>query len=356
VIGPDDKRVYVVLGSDFWVKGHTLADEDFSDVDPSHVRAWNLASGAPATPLFEGSARVHYLQFDPLGQRLIGGRDGWLRIWDARTGAVLSRPIAHKEAITQRVLSADGRYLATASQDATARVWDARTGEPETPPLAHRQATAGLFQRGVLAVAFNVDATWLASAGADHRIHVWHIGTGQPLGPDLKVDFTPQTVTFNQDRQELVATGANGQRQVYDLSPIAARADNLALWAEALSARRFDASEVLVMLNSRETGERLARMQNIPGLSPAPTRAQVLHWHASRATLGATWRGEEPSARFHRGQIDRIEAGGEIWVEKRPAAALLPAINRRVPADDGLEGNPAPPAAADSSPKRNPTR
>jgi hypothetical protein len=345
----------VVLGSDFWVKGHTLADKDFSDVDPGHVRAWDLASGIPTTPPFEGSAGVHYLQFDPPGQRLIGGRDGWLRIWDARTGAVLSRPIEHKETITQRVFSADGRYLATASQDATARVWDARTGEPETPPLAHRQATTGLFQRGVLAVAFNVDATWLASAGADHRIRLWHIGTGQPLGPELRVDFVPQTIAFDQARQELVATGANGERQVYDLSPIAARPDDLALWAEALSARRFDPSEVLVMLGSRETGERLARVQNVPGLGPAPTRAQVLHWHASRAALGATWGGEEPSARFHRGQIQRIEAGGEIWVEQGPAATLPPAVNPQVPADDGLEDGPAPPAA-NSSPRRNPMR
>ena len=46
----------------------------------------------------------------------------------------------------------------------------------------------------------------------------------------------------------------------------------------------------------------------------------------------ATWRGEEPSARFHRRQIERIEAGGEIWANQRPSASLQPAINRRVPA------------------------
>jgi WD40 repeat protein len=319
VIGPNDERVYVVLGSDFWVKGHTLADKDLSDVDPGHVRAWFLESCTPATPPFEGSAGVHYLQFAPAGRQLIGGWEGWLRIWDAHTGKVLSQRIEHTQMITQRVFSADGRYLATASQDATARVWDALTGKPQTPPLVHRSATAGLFQRGVLAVTFNFDATWLASAGTDRRVRVWHISTGQPLGPELRVDFIPQTVAFDRVRQELEVTGTNERRQVFDLRPITTHAEDLALWAESLSAHRFDASEVLVMLGSQETNERLASVHDTPGLSQAPTRSQVLYWHLSRAALGSTWRGEDPSVRFHCRQIERIEADGEIWTDQRQA-------------------------------------
>jgi hypothetical protein len=50
----------------------------------------------------------------------------------------------------------------------------------------------------------------------------------------------------------------------------------------------------------------------IPGVSPGPTFQQALHWHSSRAAYGKSLEGEDPSARFHRQQIDRIKAAEDI--------------------------------------------
>jgi len=331
VIGPQDDRVHVVLSNDFFLKGHTLADKDYSDVTPGHVRAWDLATGRPATPVLEDSARVTNLQFDASGQRLIGSWEGGLQLWDARSGAKLTSPIEGGG----WVFSADGRYIATAGHGG-ARVWDARTGAPRTQWLAHRAATAGLIQKGAVALAFNDDATWLATAWADRRVRVWNIETGQPLGPEQRLDFVPSSVAFDAARQALVVTrgqellvmgdqavavtGGQAQlvtrgvkdRQVLDLRPVNARGEDLALLAQALSARRFDPTEVLVMLGSQEVAEQLARVKAVLGLSAGPTLQQVLQWHASRAAYGKSLEGEDPSARFHRQQIDRIKAADGI--------------------------------------------
>ena len=68
---------------------------------------------------------------------LTASEDGTARVWDARTGEPVGKPLEHQGAVNSASFSADGSRVVTASADETARVWDARTGEPVGKPLEH---------------------------------------------------------------------------------------------------------------------------------------------------------------------------------------------------------------------------
>ena len=68
--------------------------------------------------------------------------------------------------------SADGRLLATVSDDGTARLWDPATGE-------HRRTLTGVHRPGGRAVAFSPDGRLLATASTDGTARLWDPATGE---------------------------------------------------------------------------------------------------------------------------------------------------------------------------------
>jgi WD40 repeat protein len=75
---------------------------------------------------------VSHLAFSPDGSVLAGTAGIRLRIWDLTT----DREVAHHKRGPKHfqglAFTADGRFLATVSNDETVRVWDARSWEEHT--------------------------------------------------------------------------------------------------------------------------------------------------------------------------------------------------------------------------------
>lgn len=157
------------------------------------ARVWN-ATGSPSTPVFEHSDKVLAASFSPDGTRVVtAGQDRIARVWDAVTGKALTPPLVHQDeghpgappredqseaglGVGAASFSADGARVVTAISG-PARIWDARTGRLLTPPLEGKE-------RGDVEVAsFSPDGGRVVTVHHDGSALVWDGRTGAPLVP-----------------------------------------------------------------------------------------------------------------------------------------------------------------------------
>ena len=68
--------------------------------------------------------------FSPDGTRIVSGSyDKLAIIWDAKTGAIIGKPLkGHSKGITCVSFSPEGTVIATGSEDKLAMIWDAKLG------------------------------------------------------------------------------------------------------------------------------------------------------------------------------------------------------------------------------------
>ncbi|MBI3725967.1 protein kinase [bacterium] len=105
--------------------------------------------------------------------RLVAGacEDRAVRLWDARSGALLDTAHGHGAGVRSVAFDREGRYLASGSSDKTARLWDVeRNGS-----LVKLRHAATLFAQAdsVSMVAFDPAGKRLATASRDGRVTLW---------------------------------------------------------------------------------------------------------------------------------------------------------------------------------------
>ena len=132
----------------------------------------------------------------------VGGVEGSLRLWDARTGrCALALPRAHNgEAITGLCRSPGGEAVASLGMDGALRAWDARPFCAS--PSRLRRAYAGAansFEQAPLKPAWSACGTRLAAgSAADRMVYIWDADSGRVeyrlpghTGAVNAVDFHP---------------------------------------------------------------------------------------------------------------------------------------------------------------------
>jgi WD40 repeat protein len=136
------------------------------------VKLWDAKTGAVVQTLTGHTDFVTSVAFSPDGTRLASGsHDNTVKLWDATTGAVIQTLTGHTGEVTSVAFSPDGARLASGSNDKKVKLWDAKTG-------AVVQALTG-HTGGVARVAFSPDGARLASKDQKQRVKVWDVATGK---------------------------------------------------------------------------------------------------------------------------------------------------------------------------------
>jgi WD40 repeat protein len=128
-----------------------------------------------------------------------------VRIWDARTGRMITLFRAHTDWINALAFRADGAVLLSASDDGTARLWDTRSGTLLKELRGHTDA--------VRAARFAAGGRLAVTAGADATVRVWNVYTGREL---RKHQDWVLEATFSPDGRHVLSGDASGTLWYWD--------------------------------------------------------------------------------------------------------------------------------------------
>lgn len=134
------------------------------------IRVWNIPEETWQYTFHTSfTGAVTRIAFSPDGGVLASGHyDGWVRLWDLRTGGLLFE-YDTGAVVESLVFNSDGRLLATGGsfQNNLVKIWDAGNGQMLRELDGHAS--------GVTHLLFSPDARYLVSASFDGWVHVWGI-------------------------------------------------------------------------------------------------------------------------------------------------------------------------------------
>ncbi|KAF7970641.1 hypothetical protein HWV62_23370 [Athelia sp. TMB] len=160
----------------------------------------------------EHTSRVLAVAFSPDGLRIASGsQDGFVRVWDAETGALIAAPFeGHTKGVSSVAFSPDGQWIASGSADYSVCVWNAETGALIAGPFAGHIGT-------VYSVAFSPDGKRIASGSADKSVRVWNLETGVLSAAPFKGHTDEiNSVVFSPDGRRIVSGSDDRSVRVCD--------------------------------------------------------------------------------------------------------------------------------------------
>lgn len=144
------------------------------------------------------------------------GDDSQAVIWhrDEHSGWQAIRSLrGHSGAIHALALSADGRWVATGSEDQTIRIWDLSDGTLQTVLSGHRGA--------VRCLSFSADSERLLSGGSDNRAILWSVAQAAPLTHLVGHSAAINSVAFSPDGWRALTGSQDNTIKLWDSSPYA---------------------------------------------------------------------------------------------------------------------------------------
>jgi WD40 repeat protein len=175
------------------------------------VRVWNAATGKTLAVLRDRRRSLRSPTFSPDGSRILTRSSRWVTLWNAR----MAKPIARMPGFdpTDAVFSRDGSRIVTTTHDGYLRIWDGRTGKRLLVVQANDQDeptfSPTLSPNGDLVVAANWDfaGVWNARTGTLVKTLVAHAHD--------PIEFTFTSVSFSRNGKYLVSAGVDSTARVW---------------------------------------------------------------------------------------------------------------------------------------------
>jgi len=133
------------------------------------VRLLTISDGSVRQTL-PGNERVLDLRFSPDDRILASAAGSDISLFDSRSGTLIKKLTKHDAAVNAVAFSANGRLLASGSDDRTAIIWDTDSGKAKHILKGHDQT--------VRAVAFSPDGSLLASGSGNASVVLWDVASG----------------------------------------------------------------------------------------------------------------------------------------------------------------------------------
>src|SRR5262245_22654458 len=177
--------------------------------DPA-VKLYEARTGALVHTLAGHATRVGCVAFHPDGRRLAScSIDQTVRIWELDRGREVITLRGHADLITRVLFDPKGWRLASSSDDGKLRVWDG------TPAPGRTCVTLDGHTREVFGVAFSPDGRQIASASQDRTVRVWDVATARAVHTLREHADTVFTVAMGRDG--LIVSGSyDGTTKVWD--------------------------------------------------------------------------------------------------------------------------------------------
>ncbi|MBD2025820.1 CHAT domain-containing protein [Leptolyngbya sp. FACHB-711] len=171
------------------------------------ISIWNLETGQWQRSISAHSSPVLSLAFGADGKRLASGsQNKTIKLWDLDNSG--EKPLyeignAHLSQVLSLAISNQYQILVSGGADRTIKLWNLATGEKRSPKHI-LEGHAGQ----VWCVAVSPDGSRIASASADFTVKLWNIETGELLQTFTGHLGEVRTVTFSANGK-LVASGGD---------------------------------------------------------------------------------------------------------------------------------------------------
>lgn len=134
--------------------------------------------------------------------------------------ACLQTLVGHESSVSSVAFSADGRWLASASEDGTAKIWDSANGSCVLTLYDVCKSDNGrlkIFSWGIDgAVAFSANSFWLAWGSSRGTIHILDLATRTFLHTMSGHTRGISSVVFSRDNSKIASTSLDKTTKIWD--------------------------------------------------------------------------------------------------------------------------------------------
>lgn len=251
-VGSGNEVIHLSTQAAIWTANFSTDGKLVAAHGPSRVaNLWSIENRDSVRELLHEPVvrNVLDVEFDQNSAIIATGVGEWtgaghVRLWSTDTGDPLGAPLRCRGYVSDICLSADGRFVAAASNDHTAVVWNTKTALPVSAPLRHSEE--------VSLVTLSNDGSLLLTAG-DSTVSIWRTRTSELLATYEFLEPVREA-KFNKSESHVLVSGET-TGLIWTINSLLPDDDQLVNEAWLRSGRRMNDNGAVESISPKELRE-----------------------------------------------------------------------------------------------------